>query len=98
MVSRSALVLFLFTTASLTALAEDLSRYRDFQLGTDLPTVAKQIGASPSQAKLIYSRPELIQDLEWRPQPLGSSSNAEAAQEVVFSFYNGTLYRIAVKY
>jgi hypothetical protein len=98
MVSRLTLVLFLFTTASLTALAEDLSRYRDFQLGTDLPTVAKQIGASPSQAKLIYSRPALIQDLEWRPQSLGSSPKAESAQEVVFSFYNGTLFRISVKY
>lgn len=98
MVSRLTLVLFLFTTASLTALAEDLSRYRDFRFGTDLPTVAKLIGASPSHAKLIFSRPALIQDLEWRPQPLGSSSKAEAAQEVVFSFYNGTLYRIEVKY
>lgn len=88
----------LFTAASLTALAGDLSKYRDFQLGTDLPTVAKLIGASPSQAKVIHSRPALVQDLEWRPQPLGSSPKAESAQEVVFSFYNGTLSRIAVKY
>lgn len=93
---RSALVLF--TAASLTALAGDLSKYRDFQLGADLPTVAKLMGANPSQAKIIYSRPALMQDLEWRPQPLGPSSKAEAAQEVVFSFYNGTLFRIAVKY
>lgn len=95
-VSRSALVLF--TATSLTALAGDLSKYRDFQLGTDLPTVAKLIGASPSQAKLIQSRPALVQDLGWRPQPLGATSKAEAVQEVVFSFYNETLFRIAVKY
>jgi hypothetical protein len=93
---RSALVLF--TAASLTALAGDLSKYRDFQLGADLPTVAKLMGANPSQAKIIHSRPALVQDLEWLPQPLGSSPKTESAQEVVFSFYNGTLFRIAVKY
>lgn len=95
-VSRSVLVLF--TAASLTALAGDLSKYRDFQLGTDLPTVAKLIGASPSQAKVIHSRPALVQDLEWRPRSLGPSPQAESAEGVIFSFYNGTLFRIAVKY
>jgi len=88
----------LFTAASLTALAEDLSKYRDFQFGADLPTVAKLIGASPSQAKLIHSRPALIQELAWRPQSLGPSSKVESVEGVVFSFYNGTLFRIAVKY
>ena len=96
MVSRSALVLF--TAASLTALAEDLSKYREFQFGADLPTVAKLMGASASQAKLIHSRPALVQELEWRPQSLGPSPKAESAEGVVFSFYNGTLFRIAVKY
>ena len=98
MVSRSTLVLFLFTTASLTVLAEDLSRYRDFQLGTDLPTVAKLISASPSQAKLIYSRPALIQELDWSPRSLGPSPKAESVEGVTFSFYNGTLFQIAAKY
>ena len=93
---RSALAPLLFTVASLAA--EDLSKYRDFQLGADLPTVSKLIGAGPSQVKVIHSRPALVQDLEWRPQSLGSSPKGEAAQEVVFSFYNGTLFRISVKY
>lgn len=93
---RSALAPLLFSVASLAA--DDLSKYRDFQLGADLPTVAKLMGASPSQAKVIHSRPALVQDLEWRPQSLGSSPKAESAQEVVFSFYNGTLFRISVKY
>jgi hypothetical protein len=94
--STSALALF--TAASLTALAEDLSKYRDFQFGADLPTVAKLMGASPSQAKLIHSRPALVQELEWRPRSLGPSPKDESAEGVVFSFYNGTLFRIAVKY
>ena len=97
-VSRSALVLFLFTAASAAALAEDLSKYREFQLGSDLPTVAARLGASPTQAKLIHNRPALMQDLQWRPQSLGPSPKAESVEEVVFSFYNGTLFRIAVRY
>jgi len=95
-VSRSALVLF--TAASLTALAADLSKYRDFQLGTDLSTVTSGIGENTSQPKLIHSRPALIQELEWRPRSLGPSPKPESAEKVIFSFYNGTLFRIAVKY
>ena len=53
---------------------------------------------SPSQAKDIHRRPALIQELEWRPQSLGSSSKTEAVKEVVFSFYNGELFRIVVNY
>ena len=95
-VSRSALVLF--TAASLTALAGDLSKYRDFQLGTDLQTVTSRIGENPSEPKLTHSKPALIQDLAWRPRSLGPSPKPESAEEVNFSFYNGTLFRIAVKY
>ena len=95
-VSRLALVLF--TAASLTALAGDLSKYRDFQLGTDMPTVASRIGENQSRPKLIHSRPAMIQELEWRPRSLGPSPKPESAEEVIFSFYNGTLFRIFVKY
>ena len=83
---------------SATTLAADLSKYRNFQLGTGLPAVAKQVGASPSQAKAIHRRPALIQELEWRPQPLGPSAQAESANEVVFSFYDGELFRISITY
>jgi hypothetical protein len=76
----------------------DLSKYRNFQFGTDLSTVAKQAGTNASQAKVIHRRPALIQEVEWRPQPLGASSQPEAAKDVVFSFYDGDLFRIVVNY
>lgn len=79
-------------------LAADLSKYRDIQFGTELPAVAKQTGSDPSQATLTHSRPALIQELTWRPQPLGWSPDGEAAQKVVFSFYNGQMFRAAVDY
>jgi hypothetical protein len=96
---RSTLAAVLMLGAmSAAALAGDLSRYRNFELGSDLATVAKQAAVDALQAKVIHSRPALIQDLEWRPQPLGASSQTESVQEVVFSFYGGELFRIKVDY
>jgi hypothetical protein len=97
-ISRAALTSFLVGMMSATAGAADLAKYRSFQLGTDLPAVAKQIGVSPSEAKAIHRRPALIQELEWRTQPLGPSSQTESAQNLVFSFYDGELFQIAVNY
>ncbi len=97
--SRSALASFLvFGVLSAATVAGDLSKYRDFRLGTDLPTIAKQTGTSPSQAKTIQRRPALIQELEWRPQPIVWSSKTEPAQEVIFRFYDGELFQIEVNY
>ncbi len=83
---------------SAAAGAADLSRYRNFQLRTDLPAMARQTGVSVSQAKVIHLRPALIQELEWRPQPLGASTQREPAKQVLFSFYNGELFQIAIHY
>lgn len=98
-ISRSALAsLFMFGVVSAAKVSPDLSKYRNFQFGTDVATVAKQAGANPSQATSIHLRPALIQQLEWRPQALGTSSQSESANEVVFTFYNGELFRIAITY
>ncbi|HLK65722.1 MAG TPA: hypothetical protein VKU19_19925 [Bryobacteraceae bacterium] len=96
---RSALPLVLVMAAMpATMRAGDLSTYRTFRLGMDLATVAKQTGTNPSLVKVIHSRPALIQELEWHPQPLGASAQTDPAKNVVFSFYNGELYRIGVDY
>jgi hypothetical protein len=87
----------LFLTLALTSAvvwAEDLSKYREFQLGADLPTISKQTNTNPSQTKTIHQRPALIQELEWDRQALGT----EAVRDVVFSFYEGKLFRIRVTY
>jgi hypothetical protein len=97
--SKSALTsLFVCGVISAAAVAADLSQYRSIQFGTDLPAVAKQVGVSASEAKVIHSRPALIQELECRPQPFGPPSQTESAQNLVFSFYNGKLFQIAVNY
>ena len=79
--------------------AQDLSSYRGFQLGMSLAAAAKQAEINPSEAKVIYQRPAVIQELEWQPQSSSSSSaQADPVEEVLFSFYNGQLYRIVVNY
>jgi hypothetical protein len=77
----------------------DRSRYREFQFGMNLLAVAKQAEMQPSEARVTHQRPALIQELEWRPQrPLASSPKADPVQEVLFSFYNGELFRMVVNY
>jgi len=79
--------------------AQDLSRYREFQLGMNLLAVAKQIDARPSEVKVIHQRPAVIQELEWRPRlALASSREAGSVDEVLFTFYNGELFRMVVSY
>jgi hypothetical protein len=79
--------------------AQDLSNYRGFQLGMSLAAAAKQAEINPSEVKVIYQRPAVIQELEWRPRSSSSSSaQADPVNEVLFSFYNDKLYRIVVNY
>jgi hypothetical protein len=79
--------------------AQDLASYRGFQLGMNLIAVAKQADVKPSEAKVIYQRPAVIQELEWRPQSSYSpSAKGDPVKAVLFSFYNGELYRIVVNY
>jgi len=79
--------------------AQDLSKYREFQLGMNLLAVAKKANVKPSEARVIYQRPAVIQELEWRPQSsYSSSAQRDPVKEVLFSFYNDELYRIVINY
>lgn len=78
---------------------QDLSSYREFRIGMSLANVAKLADMKPSEASVIHQRPAVIQELEWLPQSyLTSSPRDQAIDEVVFSFYNGELFRLAVSY
>jgi hypothetical protein len=85
-------------SASLLCAAE-LSSYREFQLGTSLQAVAKQVEMKPSEARVVHERPELIQELEWQPRRLpGPSSELDSVDQILFSFYKGQLFRMLVNY
>lgn len=78
--------------------AADLAKYRDFQLGTGVSQTAEQARMDVSEVKVIHRRPGLIQELEWRPVGLGSGSQPDSVKQVVLTFYQGELFRIAVHY
>src|ERR1051325_1965448 len=78
---------------------QDLSNYRKFSFGTTLASVSIQLDHSSAEAEVIHQQPALIQELTWRQQqPYGSSTATEPVEKILFSFYNGTLYRMLVTY
>jgi hypothetical protein len=83
------------------ATGQDRSRYRDFRLGGDLPSVSALAKVSASNVKTIHLRPAVIQELEWRPSYFVSGSTDpqnDPVQQIVFSFYNDQLSRMVVDY
>ena len=78
--------------------AQDLSKYRQFSLGTTLADVSKQIDRHPQDATMIQQSPETIQQLEWWPVALNVLTKPESVQKVTLSFYNRVLYKIVATY
>src|SRR5260370_24292756 len=61
--------------------------------------LSKQIDQKPANAAVVHERPALIEELTWLlPQPYGSSRPAVSVDQILFSFYNGALYRRLVTY
>jgi hypothetical protein len=77
---------------------QDLSKYQNFSFGMRLVDLSEQVDQKPAEANLIHQRPAVIQELTWWP-PLASGTRlAEPVRQILFSFYNGELYRILVTY
>ena len=90
-------VIFLISAGAVHG--QDLSKYRNFSFGMSVAVVSKQVSQSPTEAQAIYQQPALIQELTWYPPPpFESSRPAEPVEKVLFSFYNGELYRMLVVY
>jgi hypothetical protein len=79
--------------------AQDFSKYRGFSLGSSLATVLKQTDRKSVDVKLIHARPTLVQELNWWPPAVpGASYHADSVEQMLFSFFNGELYKIYVTY
>jgi hypothetical protein len=100
MISARRVTIPIFLIALLASLihAQDLSSYRDFQFGMKLSAVAIQAGMNPADAKMLHHRPAMIQELWWQRSLGGSSPQTDPVREIVFSFYNGDLFRMVVNY
>jgi hypothetical protein len=98
-VRNSLLCLAILVLAAPSLLAQDLSKYRGFSLGTSLPSVLKLTDQKPADVKIIHDRPALMQELTWWPVNIYSTkSQAQSVERIVFSFYNGDLYKISISY
>ena len=79
--------------------AQDLSKYRTFSLGTSLAELSKQVGPYSHATTLIHQNPATIQELKfWTLNSPNSPVGADPSSQILFSFYNGVLYRIVVTY
>jgi hypothetical protein len=81
--------------------SQDRSRYRDFQLGGNLPSISALIGVAASEARMIHLRPALMQELQWQRPYSGSGATAtkiDPVKQIVFSFYNDQLSKMVVDY
>jgi hypothetical protein len=94
----SIVCLVLLSTVSLLC-AQDLSKYRRFTLGMSLTKLLERTGEKMSDVKTIHGRPALIQEVTWwPPSGPGTPLRADGVEQVLFSFYNGELYKISVTY
>ncbi len=75
-------------------------RYRDFQLGGDLPSISALTAVPVSEAVAIHTRPALLQELRWQ-RPYSSTitpSQTDSVKQIMFSFYNDQLSKMVVDY
>ncbi len=85
--------------STLSIYSQDLSRYREFQFGARLPVVAKQAHLKPSDAITIHQHPAVIQELARETYNFNPSSpQSDSVKDILFSFYNGELFRMVVTY
>jgi hypothetical protein len=89
--------LFAFPVSSAESV---FSRYRGLTLGDSVQMVADHLKALPSDVKVLYARPTLVQQLSWRPRQAvsGASLEPDPLAEMSLTFHLGRLARIAVIY
>jgi hypothetical protein len=83
------------------ARSQDHTLYRNYRLGSDLTSVAALAKVPAAEARTVYQRPNLIQELEWRRSYMMSGSamsQSDAVQHIVFSFYDDQLFRLVISY
>jgi hypothetical protein len=93
----------LFVTALLLTApmlrSQDYSKYRGFSLGTSLSAMLKQTDQKLADVNVTHGGTALIQEITWWPPTLpGALHHADSVEQILFSFYNGSLYKMSVTY
>ncbi len=98
-IRRSILCLSTVLLLASTLRGQDLSKYRGFSLGANLATVLKLSDQKLADATVTHDGPVLFQEVTWWPPNIpGASYRADSVEQILFSFYNGTLYKMSVTY
>src|SRR5271157_616576 len=98
-IRKSVIALGLILLSAPLVFAQELSSYRQFSLGTGLAEITKQVGPYSHWTTVIHQRPAVIQEMtSWSLNSSPSRVGVDPVSQVLFSFYNGELYRIAVTY
>jgi len=80
-------------------LAQDLSKYREFALGTSLTTVLKLTHQRLTEVNQTPGVSPILQELTWwPPSASGGPYRSDSVEQILFSFYGGALYKITVTY
>jgi hypothetical protein len=97
---RAGLGIVALTLAATPLFAQDFDQYREFRIGSSTASVFTLTGAKTSELKTLHERPAVLQELTWRPRyaPGRPIPDREAVREMVFSFYDDQLFRIAIQY
>jgi hypothetical protein len=81
------------------ALAQDLSRYRNYVLESSFDAVIAASGARPADAKVLHERPARIRELDWRPAFAGNfEAHPDPVRQIIFTFVDEALYQVVVTY
>jgi hypothetical protein len=79
--------------------AQDLSKYRGFSLGASLATVLRHTDQKLADVVVTHDGPALFQEVTWWPPSIpGPSNRPDSVEQILFSFYNGALYKMSVSY
>ena len=80
--------------------AQDTFRYREFQMGSNLASIAKLTSTPMTAAKSIHTRPVVMNDLEWRPRNYSGSTSPQTdpVDVMLFRFYDDQLFKVIVDY
>ena len=97
-IRRFAVALVLVLSPQLVS-AQDVLRYRVYELDSSVDAVLAASGARAADVKVLHARPALIQELEWRaPYAHTGTEPADPVRMIVFSFCDDALYQVLVTY
>ena len=76
------------------------SRYRGVSIGDSVSVVVASLHMMPSDVAIVHARPDMIQQLTWRPNQFvtGRTAAPDAVAEMVLTFHLGRLARLVATY